>query len=287
MQSPKQSNQPPVSIETVRRFWDDNPLLSGELGHEVGTQEWFEECERTFREDVYLGQDPDPIFTRDVKPDDRILDVGCGPGFWVRFFLRKGFTNVSACDLTPTAVELTKKSLELFGLGSGANVQVGNAEDLPYEDETFDHVNCQGVIHHTPNTAQCIREFHRVLKPGGSVCFSVYYKVFLLRHPKLLRLLSGVFTRLVKVRGRGREQMFETDTAEEIVRQYDGAANPVGKAYSLPELREMVAGLFEIKEVGRHYFPFRWLKLPLPQSIQRWLHYRHGLMIVLRCVKQQ
>jgi SAM-dependent methyltransferase len=281
MQPSKQSGRQPVTIEEVRRFWDENPLLSGEMGNEVGSREWFEECERTFREDVYLGEDPAPIFTEGLEPDTRILDVGCGPGFWVRFFLRKGYKNVSACDLTPKAAELTRKSVEIFGLGD-ADIRVGNAEQLPYEDGTFDHVNCQGVIHHTPNTAKCIQEFHRVLKPGGTVCFSVYYKVFLLRHPWLLKSLAGFFSKAMSVKGRGRENMFHVDSAEEIVRLYDGANNPVGKAYSLEELRVMTSGLFTIDEIGRHYFPVRWIKAKVPKAVQRWLHYRHGLMIVIR-----
>ena len=57
-----------------------------------------------------------------------------------------------------------------------------NFENLHFENETFDHVNCQGVVHHTPNTQKAINEIFRVLKRGGKASISVYYKNFLLRN---------------------------------------------------------------------------------------------------------
>src|SRR5205085_8113962 len=130
------------------------------------------------------------IFTDGLRPDARLLDVGCGPGLWVRFFARRGFTNISACDLTQAAVDLTKRSLELFGLK--ARVEVGNAEALPYGDGTFEHVNCQGVIHHTPDPRKAVEEFARVLVPGGTVCLSVYYRTLILQRPWLLRIVARI-----------------------------------------------------------------------------------------------
>lgn len=190
------------TVEDVRRFWSNNPLFSGEGAAEPGTRDWFQEHERVYVEDCFAGGEPDPIFFKGISTQARILDVGCGPGFWVRYFLRHGYENVSACDLTQTAVDLTEKSLELFGLR--AHVAIGNAEDLPYASKCFDHVNCQGVIHHTPNTIQCVREFHRVLKKDGTVCFSVYHRNFLLRHPGILRVFSMVAGSFIGLKGRGR-----------------------------------------------------------------------------------
>jgi len=273
------------TIEDVRRFWNENPLWSGECAHEVGSREWFEDLEKVVISDGFAGEEPDVVLPEGLSRQSKILDVGCGPGNWVRYFLRNGYTNISACDLTIKAVELTKKSLDLFGLPADPVIAVGNAESLPYKAETFDHVNCQGVIHHTPYTTQCIREFHRVLKPGGTVCFSVYYRVLLLRHPRILRLLCGLLAISVSVKGRGRESIFASGDPLEIVRSYDGNDNPIGKAYTLKEVSDMLLGLFTMEHVARTYFPVRWIPVKIPNRMHRWLHNKHGLMVLLHCRK--
>lgn len=271
------------TVDDVRRFWSNNPLFSGEGTAQPGTAEWFQEHERVYVEDCFAGSGPDPIFLEKIPAEARILDVGCGPGFWVRYFLRQGYKDVSACDLTETAVDLTKTSLGLFGLK--ADVVVGNAEELPYKPGSFDHVNCQGVIHHTPNTIKCIREFHRVLKPNGTLCFSVYHQNFLLRNPGLLRAFSMVAKNFIGLRGRGRERLLDSADAEEIVRMYDGAANPIGKAFTLTDMKKMIHGYFEIENIGYFFFPARALPIRIPRFLHKWLHVHFGLMLVIRARK--
>ncbi len=269
-----------VTIEQVRDFWDQNPLFQGEGSHAPGTRDWFLEHERIWLRDVMAGREPGPIFTAGLKPSDRILDVGCGPGLWVRYFLRQGFQEVSACDLTPRAVELTRRSLELFGLK--ARVQVGNAQELPYPDQSFDHLNCQGVIHHTPDPGRCLAEFQRVLKPGGTLCLSVYYRNFLLRHPSLLRLAAAAAGQVVRLPGRGREALLASGEPDEIVRMYDGRDNPLGRAFTRSEMARLMAGRFHILETGRMFFPARALPFPIPPGLHHLLHRRLGLMIIFR-----
>ena len=268
-----------ADIRKVQNFWNNNVLFSGESMHEPGSKQWFEEHEATIHTDCLPGG-VDPIYTLGLDVASRILDVGCGPGFWVRYFLRSGYANVSACDLTPTAVDMTRKSLDLFGLATQGEITQGNAEDLPFADASFDHVNCQGVIHHTPNTLKCIEEFSRVVKPGGTVCFSVYYKNFLLRNKALLTLATGMMKKFVYLKGRGREQMLTNDP-EELVRRYDGQDNPIGKAYTYKELKGMVAPWFTVEKRARQFFPARAFPFPFPKPMHVFLHRRQGLMIVL------
>lgn len=271
------------TLSEVKEFWNKNPLFSGEAKYDPSSKEWFLEHERIYISDCFAGHPPDSIFIKGLKTDFHVFDVGCGPGFWVRYFLRCGFHKVTACDLASTAIELTRRSLVLFGLQ--ADLAVANAEQLSYSEDTFDHINCQGVIHHTPDTGQAIREFFRVLKPGGTLCFSVYRRNFLLRHPKLLKWFSLLFSRLIRLKGRGRETLLSSGQADEIVRVYDGIDNPIGKAYTLLEIKEMLEGLFRIEDFGYFYFPARALPVAIPRFLHRWLHSRHGLMIVIRARK--
>jgi SAM-dependent methyltransferase len=279
--------KPAVAIEEVRRYWSEHPLFSGEGRQPLGSRQWFEEADRTILDDCFAGQGPEPIYTRGLGPEAAILDVGCGHGFWVRYFRRLGFANVSACDLTPTAVRLTRASLGLYGLDSAAGVRMGNAEQLPFADSTFDHVNCQGVIHHTPNTEKCLMEFSRVLKPGGTVCVSVYYKNYLLRHPALLKAVVFLLKGVVKLPGLGRHQLLASADPDEIVRQYDGRDNPIGRSFTKPEFLGMIGRHFDVVQTRRHYFPARALPLRIPGPLHRWLHNNHGLMIVARGINKK
>jgi SAM-dependent methyltransferase len=273
------------TVTDVYNFWQENPLYAGESAYAVGSPEWFQQWEQAYIDEFFTKKQPEPIYTLGLNHDSRILDVGCGPGFWVRYFLRCGYRHVFACDLTPRAVELAQKSIEVFGLSGDPVIEVGNAEELPYPEQSFDHINCQGVIHHTPNPGKCLHEFSRVLKPGGSLCFSVYYKVFLLRHPGLLKLFSRLFGRFISLPGRGRESFLCSGNAKEIVRLYDGADNPVGMAFSLEDIKELLPANLSITGLRRSYFPTRAFPVPIPNLVHRLLHKHFGMMITIRCEK--
>jgi SAM-dependent methyltransferase len=266
-------------IEEVRRFWDAHPLFAEECRYAPGEKGYFELL--TSVRLAELSGSLDRIFTDGVEPTRDVLDAGCGPGFWVRQFCERG-ANVSACDLSQVAVQLTKRHLELFGLR--ADLRQGNAEALPYESESFDHVNCQGVIHHTPDTRQCIREFHRVLRPGGTLSVSVYYRSLPLRWSWLYRLISWLTKSWLGMSGRGRENMLHAKDAEELVRLYDGAENPIGRSYTRVEMERMLEG-FEVLKSARFGFPRRILPIAMPDGFHRLLSRWLGLMLVVRCRK--
>lgn len=273
-----------VSIDDVKEFWENNPLFGDEGDSEIGSKQWFHEDEIHRARDCFPAG-PDAIFTNGLTDESKILDVGCGNGFWTRFFLRKGFVNISACDLTEKAIMLTKKSLEIFNLKTNGVIIKSNAEALDFDDGAFDHVNCQGVIHHTPDTKKCLEEFNRVLRKGGTACFSVYHKNFILRSPLLLKVVSGIFKNLIGLKGRGRERMLDAGDADELVRIYDGDTNPLGKCYTLKEINNMVEGLFEIEEHQLFFFPARAFPIKLPAWLHLFLHKHFGFMIAIKARK--
>jgi ubiquinone/menaquinone biosynthesis C-methylase UbiE len=279
----RQSDKRP-SIREVKEFWDLNPLFSGEYKGVVGSRGYFEHHERVIINDCMAGSFDDR-FVNFLERDRSILDIGCGPGFWVRQFSRRGL-EVSACDLSTTAVELTRKSLELFGVQG--DVREGNAENLPYQDESFDYINCQGVIHHTPDTEKCVAEFHRVLKPGGLVSFSVYHRNLVLRSTILLKIVSVFLAHRIGLIGRGRENVLLKSNADEIVRRYDGLNNPIGKAFTADEITSMIRSnnLVFIKK-WRHYFPARAFPIRIPQTLHKLLNNHFGLLMVFLARKTE
>lgn len=267
-------------LASVRAFWEQHPLYAGEGPHAVGSPEFFAAHEAmTLAEH---GGAPHPIHFRGIAPGARVLDVGCGNGFWTVQLARRGFA-VTACDLTARAADLTRRRLALSGLT--AEVGEGNAEDLPFPDGAFDHVNCQGVIHHTPDPARCLAEFRRVLRAGGTACVSVYYKTLPLRSRLLFRVVAAAAGRVMTLTGRGREGMFRAGTPEELVRRYDGADNPIGRAYTRRELWRLARGRFVIREHVRIGFPRKVLPVALGDGLHRVLSRWFGLMLVIRGVR--
>jgi SAM-dependent methyltransferase len=100
-----------------------------------------------------------------------VLDVGCGQGIDLCEYAAAN-ARATGVDLTPRHVELAREHLAELRLD--ATVVEGDAERLPFSDETFDRVSSNGVLHHTPNMEVALREIRRVLRPGGHATFIVY-----------------------------------------------------------------------------------------------------------------
>jgi ubiquinone/menaquinone biosynthesis C-methylase UbiE len=208
----------------------------------------------------------------------RILDLGCGIGYWVTEFGMRGFPNLTAADLTESALRISEKRLCSYGLR--AELVRENAERLTFPDSSFDHVNCQGVIHHTPDTGKTIREMARVLRSGGTASVSVYYRNPVLKAWPYIRWMGWHLAKLGGgLQGRGREKIFLENDVDQIVRLYDGDKNPVGKSYTRKQFSDLLSTNFIVEEMYLHFFPARALPFGLPKRLHRWLDSNLGFMI--------
>jgi tellurite methyltransferase len=101
---------------------------------------------------------------------NKVLDVGCGSGRNLFYFLRNGY-EVFAVDPSLQAVETVKQlSAELAPNNSLENFMVCKAENLPYDDASFDLIICSAVLHFASDEQQfynMLLQMFRVLKPGG------------------------------------------------------------------------------------------------------------------------
>jgi ubiquinone/menaquinone biosynthesis C-methylase UbiE/uncharacterized protein YbaR (Trm112 family) len=107
--------------------------------------------------------------------DKKVLEVGCGAGAHSSLFCKEG-AKITSLDLTLDRVVATKKKLDIIDQNKSSFVLQGDAENLPFEDNHFDIVYSNGVLHHTPNTQKSIDEVWRVLKPGGVAVIMLYAK---------------------------------------------------------------------------------------------------------------
>lgn len=105
----------------------------------------------------------------DVREGLRALDVGCGPGaLTARLADRLGPDAVVAVDPSRSFVSAVRDRLP------GVDVREGTAEELPFEDETFDLALAQLVVHFMTDPVAGITQMARVTRPGGTVAASVW-----------------------------------------------------------------------------------------------------------------
>src|SRR6266567_6614325 len=102
-----------------------------------------------------------------LAEDSRVLDVGCGIGGPARYLAHTYGCRVDGIDLTPELIEAGRVLTERCQLGDRVALQIGNALDLSYPDQTFDVVWCQNVTMNIADKAGFLAGVYRVLKPGG------------------------------------------------------------------------------------------------------------------------
>lgn len=105
-----------------------------------------------------------------LEPDDRVLILGCGTGSDLKYLPSTAF--ITALDLTPSMVRRTADRADALGLDVDA--RVGNAQALPFEDDSFDAVLLHLLLSVVPNPGAVAAETSRVLSPDGRV--SIYDK---------------------------------------------------------------------------------------------------------------
>jgi SAM-dependent methyltransferase len=93
----------------------------------------------------------------EVQPK-RVLEVGCGPGEAAARIQASG-AEVDAIDISERMVELTR--------GRGVAARVGDVQELPFEDASFDCALAAWMLYHVPDVERAISELARVLRPGG------------------------------------------------------------------------------------------------------------------------
>lgn len=114
------------------------------------------------------GPDLDAMLAAaELQGDERVLDVATGGGHTAIAFARQA-GEVVAFDLTEAMLAVARQSAEAQGV-SNLTFVPGDAEHLPFADGEFDLVTCRYAAHHFPHPIVAVREWVRVLKPGGKL----------------------------------------------------------------------------------------------------------------------
>lgn len=166
-----------------KAWWENSPMRydwRDPITAEPGSPAYFEEIDRRFFEAVrhYLPWKRHPfdhlINFEDLRGKD-FLEIGVGYGSHAQLIAPfcKSFTGI---DLTENGTRTSALRLKLFGIP--ARILCMDAERMSFPDQSFDFIWSWGVLHHSADTLQVLREMHRVLRPGGEAVVMVYYRSF-------------------------------------------------------------------------------------------------------------
>ncbi|MFH0824203.1 MAG: methyltransferase domain-containing protein [Pseudomonadota bacterium] len=96
----------------------------------------------------------------DPLPGEAFLDIGCGTAAFTEYLVGAGLVG-TGLDISMSNLRLAAKKLP------ATSFIAGDAECLPFREETFDIVALSGVLHHLPNFSGAMAESFRILRPGG------------------------------------------------------------------------------------------------------------------------
>ncbi len=220
--------------------WQNDPCgLLDELTDKTATVDFFEAIDRN-------RYDEHAPWLREAAGFDgftgrKVLEVGFGMGTDLFQIARSG-AEVHGVDLVPKHLEIATKRFEVFGIP--AELQIADAENLPFDDNSFDSVYTFGVIHHTPDTQKAVDEIHRVLKPGGNAVIGVYHK------NSAYYLFDVVLTQYILMRQFLRESFAETVSRIESRKKSD--AIPLVKVYSRLQFGHLLRAFETVKIDSYH-----------------------------------
>jgi SAM-dependent methyltransferase len=129
----------------------------------------------------------------DKEPRGRVLDVPTGTGILADRLRKRGF-EVSCCDINPSYFSISDLAFEVGDLN----------HSLPYPNGSFDFIDCIEGLEHLENPFNAIREFHRLLKPGGKVFLS--FPNYLNIERRLRFLITGLFSKIPSPKKLGKDR---------------------------------------------------------------------------------
>jgi SAM-dependent methyltransferase len=266
-----------VDKKAVRDFWQRAACGEELYLLDAGREGYLDQARRRYELEPYIEQF---AAFRSAK-GQRVLEIGVGLGADHQRFAEAGAV-LSGVDLTERAVAHARRRLELFGFGSV--LRQGDAENLSFEDASFDLVYAWGVIHHSPNTLRAVAEIYRVLKPGGTAKIMIYHKWSLVGYMLWVRYaLLGL-----------RPWM----TLADIYARY--LESPGTKAYSISGAKRLFAAFSDVKiqtvlthgdllesAAGqRHRGAFLAIARRIwPRTLLRRFGAGHGLFMLIRATK--
>ncbi|MEK6790291.1 MAG: class I SAM-dependent methyltransferase [Deltaproteobacteria bacterium] len=115
----------------------------------------------------------------------RLLDVGCGYGFFLSEIKAISRIKASGIDVSKTAVSVAS--------GRGLDVQLGTLDTIKFDDNAFDAITMFYVLEHIPDPARALREIRRILKPEGALLLRLPHTTPIVRILSLFGIRNNLY----------------------------------------------------------------------------------------------
>ncbi len=106
------------------------------------------------------------MITSHLKAGMNVLEVGCGSGYFTQELAKTGGI-ITAIDVSPDLLDLARSRVQQ----NNVTFREEDAASLTFDNNSFDSIVGSSVLHHL-DTDRALREFYRILRPGGTLCFT-------------------------------------------------------------------------------------------------------------------
>ncbi len=181
------------------------------------------------------------ITEADIRPDDNVLEVGCGAGHILE---RINCGRLTGIDISPVQIQRAKARL-----GSKAKLIEAEGERLPFPDQSFERILCTEVFEHVLEPEKLLKEMKRVLKDDGIIS-QAQVRSKLIIFTKQILLNSGL-RRVLEPKQSNWDLAAKNNLDEWHIHKY-----------GLNLIKEQASELFKILRIKRipfYFIPFRYV----------------------------
>ena len=182
------------SLQSLTHFYDthlvEEQLILQRLRNQgVSLETITEDVLKDFDMDHYGGANAVDTLAEKAGIDasSSVLDVCCGIGGPSRYLAYRYGCRVMGLDITESRIHSAYRLTKMVNLDHLLDFRLGNALDMPFEDNTFDVIIGQEAWVHVPDKTRLFTECHRVLQSGGVIAFTDFLRGVSLQDDELER----------------------------------------------------------------------------------------------------